>query len=144
MDKGKRESQLELQQQFKELKPQLLGAIFDVISKAIAIKPRLKLHTDFRMTDFALWGAACAEAIGFGAERFLQALHNAMKYRAYDAIHNSNAGRILIDFLKENRSFEGSSTELLNALKKFRNESIDYDDYERIANSPAGLSRKLR
>lgn len=144
VDKGKRASQQELERQFKDLKPKLLGAIFETISKAIAIKPNLKVHTDFRMADFALWGAACAEAIGYGSERFLQALHNSMKFRAYDAIYNSNAGRVLIDYLKENRSFEGSGTELLNALKKFRNESDAYDDYERIANSPAGLTRKLR
>lgn len=140
---GQRLSGKELQEKFEEMKPKLMGGIFDVLSNAMRIKPTLKCKTNFRMNDFALWGAACAEALDIGADRFLQALDRAMEYRAYDAIHSSNAGRILLDYLKENSSFEGTSTELLNSLKKFRDGSNQYD-YDKIANSPNGLGKKLR
>lgn len=140
---GERLSGKELQDKFEEMKPRLLGSIFDVLSEAMRIKPTLKCKTNFRMNDFAMWGAACAEALDIGADRFLLALDRAMEYRAYDAIHSSNAGRILLDYLKENSSFEGTSTELLNALKKFRDGSSQYD-YDKIANSPNGLGKKLR
>ena len=141
---GQRLTGKELRDKFQEMKPKLIGGIFDTLSAAMRIKPTLPQKTDFRMADFALWGAACAEVLGFGAVRFEQALKRAMKSRAYDAINSSNAGRILLDYLKQNESFEGTATELLNALKKFRLDSDQYDDYERIANSPNGLSKKLR
>ena len=50
----------------------------------------------------------------------------------------------MLDYLKEENAFEGTATELLNALKEYRNNSDQYDMSERIANSPAGLSKKLR
>lgn len=141
---GQRLTGKELRDKFEEMKPKLIGGIFDTLSAAMKIKPTLPQKTDFRMADFALWGAACAEVLGFGATKFEQALKRAMKSRAYDAINSSNAGRILLDYLKENSSFDGTATELLNVLKKFRHDSDEYDDYERIANSPMGLSKKLR
>lgn len=140
---GKRMSDEEMWSRFEEMKPKLLGAIFDTLSKAMQIKPTLKNKTNFRMADFALWGAACAEVLGYGAERFEEALKRAMKSRAYDAVYSSNAGRILLDFLHEHSSFEGTATELLSELKKFRDSNKQYD-YDKIANSPNGLSKKLR
>lgn len=141
---GKRLTGKELEEKFQEMKPKLIGGMFDVLSQAIKIRKTMDHKTDFRMADFAMWGAACAEALGIGADRFEGALKRAMKYRAYDAINSKNAGRILLDYLKEHSSFEGTATELLKELKKFRSENDQYDDYERIANSPMGLSKVLR
>lgn len=140
---GERISDEEMWARFEEMKPKLLGAIFDTLSKAMEVKPTLKNKTNFRMADFALWGAACAEVLGYGAERFEEALKRGMKSRAYDALYSSNAGRILLDFLNDNSSFEGTATELLSELKKFRDSNKKYD-YDKIANSPNGLSKKLR
>jgi energy-coupling factor transporter ATP-binding protein EcfA2 len=140
---GKRLSGTDLQRKYEEMKPKLIGGIFDVLVKAIQIRPTLECKTNFRMQDFALWGAACAEALGIGADRYTQALDTAMRHRAFDAIYSSNAGRLLLDFLEEAESFEGSATELLAKLREHRNKS-EYYDGDIIANSPNGLSKKLR
>ena len=64
---GKRVSGNELNKKYEALKPKLIGGIFDVLVKAMNIKPTLECKTNFRMQDFALWGAACAEALGIVA-----------------------------------------------------------------------------
>jgi hypothetical protein len=44
--------------EFFELRSKLLGYIFDIIVKALKIKPTLELKQFPRMADFALWGEA--------------------------------------------------------------------------------------
>jgi len=141
---GKRLTGSEIAARFEADKPKLLGAMFDVLSQALKIKESLDHKTDFRMADFAMYGAACAEVLGIGAKRFEDALKRAMKYRAYDAIYSKNAGGVLLDYLKENKEFEGTATELLKTLRTFCQNNEKYDGYERIANSPMGLSKILR
>lgn len=141
---GKRLVGSELQAKFEELKPKLIGAIFDTLSNAMRIKSTLPQKTNFRLADFALWGAACAESLGFGAERFEQALKRAIKSRAYDAIYSSSAGRALLSYIKENGSFSGTATELLNALRENKDDYDNREWSESVAYSPASLSKKLR
>lgn len=137
---GSRVTSSELQEKFEQMKPLLLGSLFDTLSKAIKVRKELSHRTNFRMADFSLWGAACAEVLGYGADNFEKALSYGVKSRAYDAIYSLSAGRSLLEYLDENSSFEGTITELFKELKK-----IDSKDwYEPIANSPASLKKKLR
>ena len=60
---------------FEVDKPLLLGGLFDVLSAAIRIKetmPRVK--TTARMADFAVWGMAITQALGYRQEDFLGVL----------------------------------------------------------------------
>jgi hypothetical protein len=51
--------------------PEILGGMFDVLSKAIALYPKVQAITDFRMADFATWGYAIAEALSGSGKQFL-------------------------------------------------------------------------
>jgi hypothetical protein len=42
--------------EFEQIKPKVLGYIFDVLVKALEIRPSLRLNDLPRMADFALWG----------------------------------------------------------------------------------------
>ena len=140
---GERKSATQLQWEFEEMRPYLLGAMFDILSRAITVKEKLSQKTEFRMADFALWGAACAEVMGYGAAEFEEALQRSMKSRAYDAIYSTTAGRSLLHYLEERQQFEGTVADLLQALKE-SNENERSGYYESVAANPAALGKKLR
>jgi hypothetical protein len=58
----------QFRQEFAEARPRILDAVLEALSRAIAIRPSIQLEELLRMADFALWGAAIAEAIGYSAD----------------------------------------------------------------------------
>jgi len=73
IERNARLEEQEILQRFESLRPKLFGAMLDALAEAMRIKPKLKLNELPGMADFATWGAAVAEALGFGGERFLAA-----------------------------------------------------------------------
>jgi hypothetical protein len=145
---GKRRSAEEINTRFEELKPYLLGALFSTLSKAIRVKKEKSLKSEFRMSDFGVWGAACAEVVGYGAEYFEDALQVSIRDRAYEAIYSSSVGRMVLELMNDCVEFTGTMTELLRDLKKLPGSSWgdegSYDSQEVVAHNPASLGRKLR
>ena len=65
-------SESELQEEFERIKPELLGYILSIISKAIGL--RKKNHGKYklgRMADVLEWGEAISQACGYKEEEFL-------------------------------------------------------------------------
>lgn len=58
---------------FEELKPQLLGYIFDTVSKAMSIKDTLVLDKLPSMADWTEWGEAISRAMGYSEMEFIEA-----------------------------------------------------------------------
>jgi hypothetical protein len=65
---------------WSETKPRLLAAAFDILAKALPIKPQLARVP--RMSDFAHWGYAIAEAAGGRVETPTGAM-SAADFRAH-------------------------------------------------------------
>jgi len=68
-----RRQEQEILREFERRRPRLFGAMLDALSAAMGIKPKLRFNRLPRMADFAAWGAAVAEALGVGADEFLNA-----------------------------------------------------------------------
>ena len=141
VEAGSRRGGSEIENLFQELKPKLLGALFDTLAKAMAVKKSLSQKTEFRTADFALWGAACAEVLGYGAERFEKALQTVMRYGAYDAVYSLSAGRALLEMLDIENSFTGTAAQL---LRKLKDTDGGFEWGEDVAKNPATLGKKLR
>ncbi len=62
----KRMTDADLWRAFNQAKPEILGGMFDVLSKAKLYYKSVKLSELPRMADFAKWGFAVAEALGEG------------------------------------------------------------------------------
>ena len=58
-------------EEFDKLKPELLGYIFNILSKSIEIKETIKLDDLPRMAEFALWGEAIARALNYEPLKFI-------------------------------------------------------------------------
>ena len=75
IDQTDRRTEQEIWKEFEAERPELLGAIFDLLSKAMKIHPTIKLDELPRMADFATWGVAIATAAESeqGAAAFMRA-----------------------------------------------------------------------
>ncbi len=137
--KERRTQEEDLFNKFNSELPKLIGAIFDVVSKAITIKPNIKIDTYPRMADFALWGSAIAEAIGHSKEDFLNAYQRNIDNQNDEVINENAEASFILGLMQDKNVWEGSATQLLKGMKDF------YIDDENInfPKKPQNLTRKL-
>ena len=67
----KRKTEKEIMDKLELLKPRLLGSIFNAVARAMSIQPSIKLSTLPRLADFAIWGEAISQALGFKEKDFI-------------------------------------------------------------------------
>ncbi len=68
-----------METRFEELRPQIMGALFDALAITIRNLPTVQLSTLPRMADFARFGCAAETALGFKSGEFLSCVR--MPYR---------------------------------------------------------------
>lgn len=71
--KENRRTEADLWQHFAQDHPYILGALLDVVSKAMQELPSIKLESLPRLADFALWVASAEKALGWESGTFLKA-----------------------------------------------------------------------
>ncbi len=98
--------------EFERDLPYILGVIFDVLVKALALYPTVKLDKLPRMADFARWGYAIAEAAGFSGETFIQAYYANIVTQHDEAIEANPAAQVLMEFMKDQEPWTGTASEL--------------------------------
>ena len=104
-------------ERFNEAKPEILGGMFDVLSKALRIYPTIKLKEKPRMADFAVWGCAIAEALGRTKEEFLEAYYANIGRINREALAESMIGNLILTFMEDLPEWEGTPTQLHNELE---------------------------
>ena len=70
---GRRKPDSVFWREFMAVRPRILGGMFDALTAAMKLVPNVELPTMPRMADFAVWGFAIAEVLGFGGQAFLDA-----------------------------------------------------------------------
>lgn len=111
-----RQSEEEMWASFESDRPRILGAILDIISEAMALKPRVFTSELPRMADFAHWGMAIAEAMGRKSEDFLRAYDTNVSHQSEEAVNAHPVSVTLLEFIMRRDQWEGSPTELLSVL----------------------------
>jgi ABC-type oligopeptide transport system ATPase subunit len=117
MDTSTRREDMLMMEAFFELRPRIFGALLDVLSKTMEVKPSIHIDRLYRIADFQVWGAAASEAIGFGKDAFLSALERIHENSKEPMPENG----ILIDeirqFMNDKQYWEGYPIELLGFIK---------------------------
>lgn len=140
-DERKEES--EVWEDFNRDKPKMLGAIFNIISKAMGIYPNVKLSKLGRMADFTRWGYAIAEACEIGGEIFLKAYLDNQRKANDEAVSSNPIATAIVRLMENTQCFEGSASKLLEVLNSIaEDEKIDIQS-KLWAREPNVLSRKL-
>ncbi len=117
---GKRRRESNLDRDFAQSRPLILGALFDAVAQGLGRLSTVEVKNLPRMADFAAWVEACAPGLGWEEGEFLEI------YRKNRASTTDSAAEIstLISFIvelwttKAEPPFEGSPNELLELLNR--------------------------
>ncbi|MGI6240473.1 MAG: hypothetical protein ACOYJW_00860 [Candidatus Omnitrophota bacterium] len=98
--------------------PGILGGFFTAISKAIKTIPEIIGHEKFRMSDFAQWGAALSEAMGYSREEFFRKYQESVDRKWEETAEENALVNKLVAIIEESGGeWHGSVTALLEKLK---------------------------
>jgi hypothetical protein len=134
-----------LNQELERIKPQLLGYIFDILSKVLKTlstggitKPK-ELP---RMADFALHGEIVARYLGYDENVFLNAFNENVRLQSDELLETNPLAMTVFQFVQWTPEFKGSATGLLKELNlKAEELGIQRDNF--WPKSPGALSRRL-
>ncbi|NTW15342.1 MAG: hypothetical protein HGA38_03155 [Candidatus Moranbacteria bacterium] len=141
---SERKSEEEFWGDFEREKPALLGAAFDVLSKAMGILPSVKLKHLPRMADFARWGYAIAEALGDGGSTFMTSYRDNIAVQNEQAVSESPVAALVLGLMRLTRGeWKGDSTSLLKELRKVSEDEGINAKSKDFPVSPSVLSRRL-
>ena len=140
----KRLEEEELESAFSEARPHILGGILDALSKAIQIRPTVKLKSKPRMADFARWGCAIAMALGFDATDFQRAYRANIREQNSEVLESHPVAAAVVCMMGEVNEWEGRPAQLLEHLVKVA-EAEKIDIKAKVWPKAAHiLSRRLR
>lgn len=137
---------------FEAVRPQLLGVIFDALSRAMATYDDVRLPALQRMADFTRWGAAVADALGFGADAFVRAYAENQGLQTREAVEGDIVGSAVLALMDAHGDeWSGTPTELLEALEEvgesvrlFRRTASGKVDVRNWPGGPHILTRRLK
>lgn len=112
-------------QEFGIEHPQLLGAILDLLSSALANLPTIKLDSLPRMADFAKLGAAAEKAMGLSEGDFMRLYRENRKEGASAILENSPLAEPIEKLMAIQLTgiWEGQPQDLLGELNKHASDS---------------------
>jgi hypothetical protein len=124
----------------------ILGALFDLLVKALSLLPKVKVSPLPRMADFALLGEAVSQAMGNEAGVFADAYRNTRKAATESAVEDSPVAGAIQTLLSKCDSWEGTAKELLAELAEIVGEKTVEKETKSKAwpKSPKGMGNTLR
>lgn len=133
---------------FDELRPHLLGQVFEAVSKAMALHETVKVVMS-RMSDFTRWGESISQALGFEPNVFMNNYLAMITEKDDEAITDSAEGRALLSLISERDEtpviFNGTTAELFLTLTRLAiAEGVKTDDWRQWANTQKKLTRKIK
>ncbi len=129
---------------FEADKPYLLGAVFDILSKAIKIYPTVRLDKLTRMADFCRWGYAIAEAIGGSGDNFMKEYKSNQKIQNVEAVNSDIVAFLIVEFMRNTESWTGRVSELLVRLKEEAEKQGINPNIKSMPKAPNSLSRRIK
>lgn len=142
IDSSKRRTEEEIMNEFKIDLPFILDRIFCVLSEVITIYKNLNLEQLPRMADFAKWGYAIAEALGYGGDKFMKIYEKNQNELLENMVSEDSVISVLVEAMRKHRYFRGTVTKLLTSLTDMA-EKMEIDTRMGWVRDASSLSRKL-
>jgi len=121
--KENRCTEKELLEAFEKDRPNIFGGMLDALSHAMSLVKKINIKYKPRMADFAEWGEAIAQAMGYDENVFLKAYFRNIKSQYAEAIEAHLIGQTIVKLMEDKIEWTGNSTELLNELNKIATDS---------------------
>jgi hypothetical protein len=116
IDNSARREETDLWDKFDAAKPEILGGMFDVLSKAIRIYPEVKLAKKPRMADFARWGYAIAEALESRGDEFITAYQSNIKLQQDEIVQENLLAQAVLKFMEDKLQWDGTMKQCYDLL----------------------------
>ncbi len=110
--------------EFETVRPLIVGALLDTLAGVLRLLPSVTLAQMPRMADFARVGVAVEQALGWPAGSFMDAYSGNIKEQHEEALSASVVGEMVQKLLTEGSEWEGTASELLQALAKIGGENV--------------------
>jgi len=142
IDDDARKTEAKIQKELRDLFPKILGSLFDLTSRALALRSNVPENNLARLADFDLWGRAVSMALNGSAEPFMRAYAKNINRQSDEAIEQSSFAQVMIKYLQTHVQdrIETTSEDLLKEIKIEAGEDASSKDFPKAANS---LSRKI-
>ena len=120
---GERKTDAEMMDSISDDTPKLIGAMLDVIVKAINIYPDVKPTLNARMADFVKWGIAITKSIGLTQNDFEEAYKANLSTQDDEIIKSSVVAEQVIRYMEETNQtvLEGPSTTIKTSIEEWVN-----------------------
>lgn len=139
----RRRTEAELEAAWREVHPLLLGALCDAVSAAMRERHAVQLERLPRMADFARWVTAAEGALGWERGAFLAAYAGNQAEATELSLQGAVIGPPLLALLERQPHWEGTTSELLAALRLEAGEGAQAQGFPRAANRLGGELRRL-
>jgi hypothetical protein len=119
----KRQPEDEFWRDFEAERPAIIGGLLDVVSGALRRLPKIRLTNTPRLADFAVWATAAERTLGWEDGTFMRAYTRNQSDANDLALDASPVSEPVRRLVTEGEDFEGTATQLLNALAQRADES---------------------
>jgi len=142
---GERRTEEDLWERFEEEHSKLLGVLFDILSKAIALKPSIKLSRRPRLADWGEYAATVYEVLGWGAETFLKDWDDVVRTQNQATLDGSPVAQAIIKFMEDKEEYTATSSEMHSKLKVVAAQlGVDVDRDKAWPKSARWLWRRIK
>jgi hypothetical protein len=138
-----RKEERQLLAAFEQAKPQILGGFLDIVAAAMSRYPNLRLEALPRMADFARWGAAMAEALGYSADAFLRIYEANIGRQNVEVLTSNPVASAVLQFMEGRDKYEGTPSEFLDELTQVAEQLKIKTNVKSWPSAPQVLARRL-
>jgi hypothetical protein len=111
-----REKLVRINARFEKMLPHLLAFIFDTVHKVLLRLGKVNLKGLPRMADWAEVGELIAQVLGYEPMQFMEAYKENLGLTSGEAIESNPVAVAVLDFMRDQATWYGSSVQLLDAL----------------------------
>jgi len=140
-----RKTEKQLKNSFEKERQSILGAMLDVLVRAIRIYPTIKLEGLNRMADYVVWGCAITEALGIDKKHFLEAYEENINAQNLEVVRASPISDVLVKLMETNPlgGWKGTPSQLYSELEEKAKELKISTRQKAWPKKPHVLTRRL-
>jgi len=117
---GEKKSDKEITALLAEKGPKAMRFLLDTFAEALALLPLIKLSEKPRLLDFATFGEAISQTMGYESDAFLNRYNTALKQSAEQSIEGSPVIEAIVNYIKSDprrNKLTGTAGEVLRFLR---------------------------
>ena len=118
ISRDQRKDEESILDQFDKDRSSILGGLLGAVSVALKNKDSVKLENPPRMADFAKWITAAEPGLGWEPGSFMAAYNENRSAAVGIGLESDVLAQAVIDFQKDVVEWDGTATELLDALEE--------------------------